>query len=860
MRGTKPSYIKRFPYHHRCKLLLPQFSIIFIFLFLLCSLSPAQKSPEKNWNSSRILHELEKMKHLGRVLYIAAHPDDENTSLISYLANVKGLETAYLSLTRGDGGQDLLGPEVREELGVIRTQELLMARSVDGGEQFFTRANDFGFSKTAAETFHIWDSNEVLSDVVWVIRNFKPDIIITRFSPSYTKTHGHHTASAILAREAFDDAANPNKFPEQLKYVQPWQATSIFWNTNLFFFQGNNFDTSGLYHTNIGIYMPLLGKSVGEMAAESRSMHKSQGMGTSLRRGDNIEYFVYLSGKMPGNKDIFSVDDFSWNRINGMEDVSTSIDKIITEYALVNPQDCLDELIPLYSRLYRVQNTNYLIPSKIEQLGEIILQCKGIYTEALCNKKLVSPGDSLTITLNCFKPDTSIQGNPYSENIEFADMEKRLFPFPNGGKLKDGLLKFENNVKVPEDAHITGPYWLEEEPNVGMYKVDNQLLRGKPQNSNELFINIYYGFSSKKTFISIPKVLPVFSKKVDPIKGEVYSLVHIVPPAVANTDSKLLIFTGNQSKVLNIKIKTFSKGKATVKLMAPSGWIITPPSQDIDMKGDETEIPLAFSINPPDNAQTSDIEISIEAGGNTYNRSIEDINYDHIPEQILLPKSKVRVVKMDIKTTDKFIGYITGAGDDIPDLLKELGYKVEIIPSDQLASTDFSKYDAIITGVRAYNTVERLKYDNPRLLEYVKNGGNFIVQYNTLQGLVTKNIGPYPMNISSNRVTEEDCKVTFLNKDNPVFNTPNKITQDDFNNWVQERGLYFPDKWDTAHYIPLLEMADKGEKPMDGALLVAKYGKGNFVYIGLSFFRELPAGVTGAYRLYVNLIEIPKNP
>lgn len=339
---------------------------VLIFFTIFASFLPviAQKSPEKNWNSARIVHELEKVKHVGRVLYIAAHPDDENTQLISYLVNVKGIQTAYMSLTRGDGGQDLIGPEVREELGVMRTNELLMARSIDGGEQFFSRANDFGFSKTAKETFHIWDSNAVLSDIVWVIRKFKPDIIITRFSPTYTKTHGHHQASAILAQEAFDDAANPAKFPEQLKYVEPWQTTSIFWNTSTFFFQDNKFDTAGLYHTNIGTYMPLLGKSVGEMAAESRSMHKSQGFGVSARRGDIMEYFVSLGGKKPADRDIFSVTDFNWSRINKCESVPGMIDDCELALNIKDPSTALAKLEVLYNFLYQYSG-NYLIKAKL---------------------------------------------------------------------------------------------------------------------------------------------------------------------------------------------------------------------------------------------------------------------------------------------------------------------------------------------------------------------------------------------------------------------------------------------------------------------------------------------------------------
>ncbi len=841
-----------------CKIRPFRFFWIVLFLAFYFINTSAQKAPDKNWSSSRIVHELEKMKHVGRILYIAAHPDDENTQLISYLVNVKGIETAYMSLTRGDGGQDLIGPEVREELGVMRTEELLMARSVDGGEQFFSRANDFGFSKTAKETMHIWDSTEVLSDIVWVIRKFKPDIIITRFSPTYTKTHGHHTASAILAQKAFTAAADPRQFPEQLKYIQPWQAMSLFWNTSTFFFQDGKMDTAGLYYINIGTYMPLLGKGVGEIAAESRSMHKSQGFGVSARRGNNMEYFVQLAGKKPDGRDIFSVTNFNWNRINKCDSVPAMIEDSEAKLDVLNPSAAMGSLGRLYNFLYQYSG-NYLVAAKVKQLQEILLECAGVYAEAISIKQYLTLKDSITVNLGIICPtDTriSVDASLLIDNIEAGKMSNPVSLTQNENK------NITIRGLVSENTTITGPYWLENEPTVGMYIVGDQWMRGLPENPHQVILHIKYtldGLPSNLPLVTFEKDIPVFYKNTDPVKGEVYSLTRIVPPAVANPETKLMVFAGKEAQKLAIKVKSFGKGKATIKLSAPAGWVITPASLDIDLKGNSSEIPLDFSVTPPANAQIATLLIVIEKDGNTYNRSLEDINYDHIPEQMLLPKSRVKVVKMDIKTSHKLIGYINGAGDDIPQLLSELGYKVEIITPSQLGTANLIKYDAIIAGVRAYNTVERLKYDNHRLMEYVKNGGNYIVQYNNNFRLVTDSIGPYYLHPANVRTTEEDSKITFLNKNNTALNKPNKITDADFDGWVQERGLYYPDKWDTTHYVPLLEMHDTGEPPVDGALVVTKHGKGNFVYTGLSFFRELPAGVPGAYRLFVNLIELPKN-
>ncbi len=855
------------------------FLIAFIWVYI--PIITAQKAPDKTWNSSRILHEIQKLKHVGRVLYIAAHPDDENTQLIAYLANVKGVDVAYMSLTRGDGGQDLIGPEVREELGVIRTQELLMARSVDGGQQFFSRANDFGFSKTAKETFRMWDSLQVLSDIVWKIRQFKPDIIITRFSPTYTKTHGHHQASAILAQEAFYDAANPKKFPEQLKHVDTWQAKSIFWNTSYFFFQDNKFDTSGLYQTNIGIYMPLLGKSIGEMAAESRTMHKSQGFGVPAKRGDILDYYVYLKGEKPTGKNIFSVTDWDWNRIKGCEDVPSMIEDAEKNFSAQDPSTAINSLEKVY-RLLLQDTDNYLVTSKCAELQEIITQCTGLYFEALSSKQYVSVNDSINVTLGLITP----------KQVKLAVIATLMIDGKQVGNTNRAMHFNPNEIKtltlngfIPENTNITGPYWLENDPTVGMYKVEDQQMRGIPQNPHQVYVHLSYTMGGPPLSniypITFEKDIPVFYKNTDPVKGEMYSLARIVPPAVVIPQEKLLVFADDKPKEIHIKVKSFKKGKATLSLNYPKSWKISfvikhegvdnsifedslSPTryfiaEDVDLKGDGTEQTFSFNIDASEKAEASDINISINTSGSLYNRSFEDINYDHIPEQLLLPKSKIKVVRMDIVTHPKLIGYINGAGDDIPASLVQIGYKVEMISPSQIATINLSKYDCIIAGVRAYNTIDRLKYDNAKLMEFVKNGGNYIVQYNNNFRLVTDSIGPYYLHPANLRTTEENCKVTFLKNHSPVLFYPNEIRQSDFDGWVQERGLYYPDKWDTAHYTPILEMNDAGEAPTKGALLIAQYGKGNFVYTGISFFRELPAGVVGAYRLMANLVELEKH-
>jgi hypothetical protein len=405
-----------------------------------------------------------------------------------------------------------------------------------------------------------------------------------------------------------------------------------------------------------------------------------------------------------------------------------------------------------------------------------------------------------------------------------------------------------------------------------MYRVSGQLLRGLPYNPPQLYFHLKYaityfdGNSLTGNAFHIEKDVPVFYKTINPIKGEQYSLAHIVPPAVATPDTKLMVFTNSKMQKLTVTVKSFAKGPATLHIRVPDAWTIDSlPGQvrhedyinfDMHGEGSEETFEVPVCIRDWKKANPDYISITVAVNGHSYNRAWEEINYEHIPKQILLPQSRVKVEKIDIKTTHKLIGYINGAGDEIPQYLKEIGYKVETISPAQLSSVNLNKYNTIIAGVRAYNTVPELKYDNRRLLDYARNGGTYIVQYNNNYRLVTDSIAPYYLRLSSTRTTDENCKVTLLNAENRALNAPNKITAADFEGWVQERGLYYPDQWDTVHFTPLLEMADPGEKPVRGALLVARYGKGYFVYTGLSFFRELPAGVQGAYRLLANLAEL----
>ncbi|MBB5396786.1 PIG-L family deacetylase [Mucilaginibacter sp. AK015] len=833
--------------------------ISFTLVFVLISyLVFSQTAPQADIGSIR--QNLKKLNVLGSVLYIAAHPDDENTRLLAYLAQEKHYRTGYLSLTRGDGGQNLIGTEQGELLGLIRTQELLAARRTDGAEQFFSRANDFGFSKNPEETLKFWDKDKVLGDMVWVIRNFRPDVMICRFPTTGEGGHGNHTASAILAQEAFSAAADPKRYPEQLKYVGVWQAKRLLWNT--FSFGSVNTTSPDQFKINVGGYNPILGKSYGEIAAESRSNHKTQGFGSARQRGDAFEYFKTILGDAP-KTDLMDGVDVTWNRIPFGAPVAAQLAVITKAFnddapeasvpALVKFLDEVDQTVATNKafqtvRLTEVANSSYDYwhKQKTNELKDLIAQCAGLWFEAYANEPAYALGDTIKIqlqTINRSNVSVKLFGiNQADEFIVFADSiltkgQLKTFPY-----------------KLPA-VKLSQPYWLEESHGIGSYAINNILKVGNPENPDVPAINYQFNIAGKD--ISYNRKLVY--KYVDPARGEIYQPLEITPPVTANIAEKAYVYNNTQPQLLQIKLKSFTNTKGSISLKPVKGWKISPAKIDFTDKAKGEEWAVTFSVSPVDTkTNTGVLQADIIANGKTFSRGLLDIRYNHIPAITIFPPAQAKLVSIDLKTAGKKVGYIAGAGDLVPDALREVGYDVHLLTEDEIINADLSVYDAIVTGVRAYNVSARLAYEQPRLMEYVKNGGNLVVQYNNNNGLVTKQIGPYPFTVVNQRVTEEDAKVTFTDPQNPVLNYPNKITNADFNDWIQERGLYFVSDIDSQYSTPL-QMNDTGMAPNKGALIVANFGKGRFVYTSLAFFRELPAGVPGAYRLFINLLSKPKN-
>lgn len=802
----------------------------FCFFLTIPLIVSGQTSPR--YNSAEIKLGLKKLSTVGSALYIAAHPDDENTRLLAYLAKEQKVRTGYLSLTRGDGGQNLIGNEQSELLGLIRTQELLEARRTDGAEQFFTRAIDFGFSKNSDETFSIWPKEEILADAVWVIRKFRPDVIITRFPEDARAGHGQHSASAIIAHEAFLAAGNPKRFPEQLKYVEPWQAKRIVWNT--FNFGGTNTTSEDQLKIDVGVYNSLLGKGYGEIAAESRTNHKSQGFGSAPQRGQAFEYFSPIVGEA-AKTGLYEGISLNWTRIPGGESIGKMIVQADQNFDTDNPSASVDELVSILTEIEKLKDS-YWKTQKTKEVKELIAVAAGLWFESYSSQTVHTPGDTIKmrsqVVVQSPIPIRLVQINGQAQNTNLAN----------------GILKsIESTILA---TTITGPYWLEEKHLVGTYVIPDIQLVGNPESPDPVQVTFVFNINNKE----ISYVRPVVYKFTDPVRGEIYQPLVIAPAVTATIADKAYVFSGNTPKTIQVLLKSYrDKSKGTVLPQIPAGWKAEPLKLDFDLprKGDEKTV--QFVITPSENTPHGTFALNINTNGNSYNRGSMLIAYEHIPLQTLFPLAEARLERIDLKTGGKQIGYLAGAGDLIPESLEQIGYQVTSLSETQLLNGNLSEYDAIITGVRAYNVKERLSQIQPKLMEYVKNGGTLLVQYNTNSPLLIQNIGPYPFKISRDRVTDETAKVSFLAKDHPVLSYPNKITEKDFEGWIQERGLYFTTDADPK-YSRVLGMNDPGETTKDGSLLVADYGKGRFVYTSLAFFRELPAGIPGAYRLFVNLI------
>ena len=802
---------------------------------------------------------LERLEVLGRVLMIAAHPDDENTAVLAYFARGRKMRTGYLSLTRGEGGQNLIGSEQGDELGVIRTQELLAARRIDGAEQFFTRAIDFGFSKTADETLAKWGRSDVLGDVVWIIRKFRPDVVIFRFSGTPRDGHGHHQSSAILGKEAVVAAGDPARYPEQLKYgVEPWKAHRAMFN--FFAFTREQEKEAETAPARVGIdvgdYNKLLGHSYGEIAGMSRSMHRSQGMGSAERKGSQAQFFLTVIGD-PATKDMFDGVDTTWNRV-GAEDLTKKLHDITLQFDAEHPEKTIPRLLALRSQIAGMKNE--WAPTKLKELDEAVALCSSLALEAISTTSRVAAGGSLSINVTAINrsavPAKLLSVSLNGAGSTAASNEEAKF-------IENKPIARPMTLKIPADQPDTAPYWLANPKKGALYGVTEQRLIGLAENPP--LIEATFKVEIEGQVLELTR--PVVNRFVDHVYGELKRPVVVVPPVALVMMEKSIVATDSSSRAVEASV-TSNSGvvNGSVSLKVPDGWKVEPAAQDFALTETGEQKTLRFQLQPPMRQSEGTLQATATVGGRTITENVETINYPHIPLQTLFPEATARVVRVDVKTLAKRIGYVPGAGDEMVPALKQLGLDVTVLSSDDLSRGDLSRYDAIVTGVRAWNVRSDLRANHKRLLDYMAAGGTLVVQYNVLEGggpgvagdpKQFDRIGPYPISVSRDRVTVEDTPVVLPNPQNPLLHVPNQIENRDFDGWVQERGLYFANKWD-AHYTPLFECHDPGEKAMEGGTLVTKYGKGAYVFTPMSWFRQLPAGVPGAFRIFANLLSAGK--
>jgi LmbE family N-acetylglucosaminyl deacetylase len=793
-------------------------------------------------DAGRLAHAVDRLAVTGRVLYVAAHPDDENTRLLAYLANARHLTVAYLSMTRGGGGQNLVGREQGELLDVVRTEELLAARRIDGAQQRFTRMRDFGYSKSAKETLDTWGHDEALSDVVWVVRTFQPDVIVARFDEN-PPNHGHHTASAVLAREAFAAAADPKRFPEQLTGgVAAWQATRLVRNVSSF---RDEPPPEGAWALDVGTYDTRLGLSYGELAALSRSQHQSQGFGVPGDRGAVVERFVTLAGPAPKD-DLLDGVTLGWERFGAEAGpVVRAIDEARKLLTRDEPDRALPALLAAHAALESLPDAPRVRDARAS-LAQVLAAVTGLFVRATSPRPGVVPGQPVELSVEV------VLRRP-------VDVKLVRLAFPDGTLQEIGAALapvdrkiFKREITVPAAAPISVPYWLEEQSLPGRQRVADARRIGEPRGPAPLRVTATLEASGRTFRIDAP----VQYMWTDPVRGERLRETLVVPPATVTPMRDAAMARNGRAAPVALRVRSARDAvKGRVTLSAPPGWRVDPAAIPVDLAKAGDEALVRFDVTPKPGSAAAELTPAVEIDGKSWSVLAHVIDHPHIPVQVVLQPARIRVVPLQAEIPDGLIGYVEGSGDTVADDLSHVGLAVATLDDEALRSADLSRYRAIVIGIRAYNTRDAVRSQHERLMRYVEAGGTVVVQYNTQSrlGPLEGAIGPYPLEIGRGRVTDERATLTALDPAHEILTTPNRIEPSDFDGWVQERGLYFAATWDPR-YVPIFAAADAGEEPLTGGLLFARHGKGRYVYTGLAFFRQLPAGNPGAYRLFLNLL------
>jgi hypothetical protein len=658
----------------------------------------------------------------------------------------------------------------------------------------------------------------------------------------------------MLANEAFDLAANPNSYPEQIAELGTWQAKRLLFNTSWWFYGSREkfaeADKTNLISVDVGVYYPIKGKSNTEIAAESRSMHKCQGFGSAGSRGVQMEYLEFLKGDKP-EKELFDGINTTWTRIKNGKKIGELVAKIDREFRYDNPSASLENLLEVRKMITVLPKDEHWRTIKLTEVDALIYHCAGFFFEAVATDFSAVSGEEIQVkieAINRSKADIFLKSVTYFPNGNTSEINEKL---ENNKSFVNG-----ENIKIAKEVPFSSPFWLRgKNATLGMYDVPNSAMANMPQAKADF--RVLFAITINGQDLIIDK--PIVYKRTDPVKGEVYRPFSKLPAAFVNIKDDVYVFGNNDPKTVEVVVKSGKENiGGMVRLDLPKGWTSEPTDIPFELKLKGATQIARFKVFPSETQSVEKITaIARFESGEIFSDALTEIEYDHIPVQTVLMPSTAKVVRVDLEKKGEKVGYIMGAGDDIPASLEQIGYMVDLLDNKDITVENLKNYDAIILGVRAYNTIDDLKYHQEKLMAYVKNGGTMIVQYNTSHRLVLDDLAPYKLELSRDRVTVEESEVRILAPKHPVMNTPNKITKKDFENWVQERGLYFPNKWDEK-FTPILSSNDKGEAPKDGGLLVAEYGEGYYIYTGYSWFRELPAGVPGAFRIFTNLISIGK--
>jgi LmbE family N-acetylglucosaminyl deacetylase len=884
-----------------------RFSIsLFLVFTILCAIAPINNAQVRaNYDNGAIGlgQMLKRLQTTASVLHTGAHPDDEDSGLLAYLARKEQARTAYLSLNRGEGGQNVIGTELFEPLGVIRTEELLQARRLDGGGQFFTRVMDYGFSKTRAEAAKIWGEKETLGDMVRAIRLYRPMVIISRFSGTPADGHGQHQLAGYLTPIAFKAAADPNEFPEQIaEGLRPWQAKKLYVSQSFV----QNADNVPSLVLNTGEYDSLIGRSYFEIAMEGRTQHKSQEMGVLELRGkmnSGMRLIETFGAKVEKESSMFDGIDTSLTAIpklvglnddfmnSELKDAQKATSEALQNFDALNPSRIVPTLIKGLKAIRKARgevvrrtkqpqsaalaDADFLLAEKEIEFSKALQMASGIVVDALSDTETIVAGDATNVSVRVFAPENTLvkvknvsmlvpNGWTASTAPEPAQPENTFRP-----RRENAFNSAFFAVTAPKDAKPTEPYWLDtprKNFNFDWQKSDEQNMPFQPAlMSAEAILEI--GGEE----VTVKK--DVQYRYADDIRGELRRDVAVVPLVSVALDSNLLIAPvsakpGKQKITVSVTNNAPRETKGTIKINLPKGWTTTPASADFTLKNRGEKSAVSFDLTIPANAKPDDYKLATQAiiNGQTYNQTMQTIAYPHIQTHRRYQNAEISAKVLDLKVAPVRVGYIMGSGDKVPEAIRRLGLNVTMLEEKDLSTGDLSKFDTIVVGIRASQTRPDFVANNNRLLDFMKNGGTLIVQYQQSE-YVNQNLPPFPakmdtvingtQRISNVRVTDENAKITILAPKHPVFNFPNKITDGDWQNWIQERNLYSFSTFDEK-YTPLLEAHDEGEPESKGGMVYAEIGRGKYIYTSYSWFRQLPNGNSGAYRIFANMLSLPK--